>query len=77
MILVLQYEERYNKSTINLIKEILVKEFGSIIDKKGKDFDLHNNNISKIYQKNNGNFWIAVDGKEVIGTIALIDYKGG
>ena len=31
----------------------------------------------KYIKKNNGNFWIAVDGKEIIGTIALIDYKGG
>ena len=33
--------------------------------------------IDNFYQKDNGNFWVALDGEIVVGTIALIDCGAG
>lgn len=68
--IVQQYDARYNKKCIDLILGIQIEEFGipiTIVDQP----DL--NRIENFYQHDNGNFWIALNGEEVIGTIALID----
>lgn len=61
-----QYEEQVS----NLILDIQQNEFGVKITKEEQP-DL--SNISAFYQKNGGNFWIALDGAKVVGTIALVD----
>jgi N-acetylglutamate synthase-like GNAT family acetyltransferase len=33
--------------------------------------------VARFYQKNAGNFWVAVDGEKVVGSIALVDMGGG
>ncbi len=68
------YSEKYKDHVISLIMDILENEFGHH-SKSGRP-DLHK--IPEVYQKNNGNFWIAInDDKNVIGTIALSNYGNG
>jgi N-acetylglutamate synthase-like GNAT family acetyltransferase len=55
---------------INLILPIQVQEF-SIPITIDQQPDLQQ--IKEVYQKGNGNFWIAIHDDVIIGTIALID----
>jgi N-acetylglutamate synthase-like GNAT family acetyltransferase len=64
------YSEKYKLPVSELILDIQRNEFGVPITLEQQP-DL--NAISEFYQKGNGNFWIAIHNKEVIGTIALID----
>lgn len=64
------YEEKYQTSVINLITSIQQKEFNICISADDQP-DLKD--IPIYYQKAKGNFWIAINKNEVIGTIALID----
>jgi GNAT superfamily N-acetyltransferase len=64
------YTGRYQQEVIDLILAIQREEFGVPITAADQP-DLKN--IPSFYQKGNGNFWIALYGKEVVGTIALID----
>jgi len=66
---IVAYTDKYKEQTIELIFDILENEF-SRHSKSGRP-DLYN--ISEEYQKNNGNFWIAIDNENVVGTIALRD----
>lgn len=64
------YTDEYKNQIIQLILHIQTAEFNipvSITDQP----DLEN--IKNIYQKNKGNFWVALDNNKVIGTIAMID----
>lgn len=61
------YSDKYKDKTIELIFDILENEF-SHHSKSGRP-DLQN--IPEEYQKNNGNFWIAIENENVVGTIAL------
>jgi putative acetyltransferase len=64
------YENKYKDQIISLILDIQQNEFQvpiTINDQK----DLLD--IPAFYQKNKGNFWVAVSEDEVIGTVALID----
>ena len=54
---------------MNVILTIQQSEFGIPITLEAQPDLL---DIPSFYQKDNGNFWIALDGQEVIGTIALI-----
>lgn len=65
-----QYDAQYNKGCIDLILGIQVEEFGIPITLADQP-DLET--IEDFYQRDNGNFWIALKGEEVIGTIALVD----
>jgi N-acetylglutamate synthase-like GNAT family acetyltransferase len=66
---IIPYTDKYKERVIELIFGILENEFGRH-SKNGRP-DLYN--INKEYQRNNGNFWLAFDNENVIGTIALRD----
>ena len=64
------YQPKYQTSVVNLILQIQREEFGSPITLDDQPDLL---NVSTVYQRGNGNFWVALDGEQVIGTIAAID----
>lgn len=67
---VCEYNARHNKSCIDLILDIQINEFDIPITlAEQPDLQI----IEDFYQHDNGNFWIALKGEEVVGTIALID----
>ena len=63
------YSDLYKQQVQTLILNIQ-QEFNIPIDLEAQP-DLKE--ISRFYQKDNGNFWIARQGGTVIGTIALLD----
>ena len=67
---IVEYSNKYKDQIIDLIISIQTKEFKVPVTLQDQP-DLEN--ISSFYQKGNGNFWIALSGDKVIGTIALID----
>lgn len=64
------YSDKYQQAVVNLILPIQQNEFHVPITIDDQP-DLKN--IPSVYQKDNGNFWLALDNNEVIGSIALID----
>jgi len=68
------FTEQYRDQVFSLILKIQNEEFGVPITVQDQP-DLAN--ISSTYQKNNGNFWVALQEEEVIGTIALNDIGDG
>lgn len=65
---ILTYDDSYKDKIINLILKIQVEEFGfitTINDPPGLE------SIVSFYQLNGGNFWVALDGEDVVGTIGL------
>jgi len=70
---IIPYTDKYKEETIELIFDILENEFGHH-SKSGRP-DLYN--ITEEYQKNNGNFWLAVENENVVGTIALKNCDDG
>ena len=60
----------YNQQVIDLIVPIQQEEFNIPITPADQP-DLQQ--IPAFYQKDNGNFWLAIAGNEVVGTIALLD----
>ena len=64
------YSDEYQQGVIKLILDIQQGEFGVPITLSQQP-DL--NTIPSFYQKGNGNFWVALFGNTVVGTIALID----
>ena len=68
MISVIFYSPKFKKQTISLVKKVLEKEFKLKVNPK-KRADLYN--IEEYYQKQGGNFWIALDKGIVIGTVGL------
>ena len=67
---IISYSEKYKEQTVDFIFDILENEFGHHSE-SGRP-DLHD--ISNYYQKNGGNFWLAVDNGSVAGTIALSNH---
>lgn len=65
-----QYTDKYKNEVGKLIVGIQHNEFDIDLTIE-KQPDLQN--IPAFYQKANGNFWIAKDGDNVIGTISLLD----
>lgn len=64
------FEEKYQPEVIGLIERIQVEEFNiSIEEAQRKELQ----SISHSFQKNKGNYWIALLDGKVIGTIAVID----
>ncbi|MFT3936115.1 MAG: GNAT family N-acetyltransferase [Chitinophagaceae bacterium] len=64
------YSKKYEQDVIDLILPIQQKEFGvpvTIADQP----DLLD--VENFYCKDAGNFWVAIDNNEVVGSIALID----
>ena len=66
---ILLYSDKYKDQTISLVLDILEEEFHSFGYKRPDLF-----NIYETYQKDNGNFWIAIEKGKVVGTIGLRDY---
>jgi N-acetylglutamate synthase-like GNAT family acetyltransferase len=61
------YADIYRNRVIQLIFKIQAEEFGFAITITPASFE----SVSSYYQENGGNFWVALDGERVIGTIAL------
>lgn len=70
MITIKPFESAFTEPVITLILDIQQGEFNLPI-KRADQSDLEN--IPVEFQGGNSNFWIAVDGNKVIGTIALSD----
>jgi len=68
--IVIPYSAIYQQGVIDLILSIQQTEFGLPISLEAQP-DLEN--IPAFYQKDNGNFWIAIAENKVIGSIALKD----
>lgn len=70
MITIKPFEAAYTEALITFILDIQQNEF-SLPIKREDQSDLAN--IPAEFQQGNSNFWIAVDGDQLIGTIALSD----
>ena len=64
------YTEQYRNAVRDLIIPIQRQEFGADITYEDQP-DL--TQIGTFYQQGGGQFWIAHDGEEFVGTIALVD----
>jgi len=69
-ILITPFSKPYEQQVIDLIVGIQSGEFAVKICADDQP-DLKN--IKQYYQWGNGNFWIALDGEQVLGTISLCD----
>ncbi len=65
-----EYESGNKEDLINMILAIQQQEFEIPVTREAQP-DLAN--IPGFYQQENGNFWVASNGAEVVGTIGLID----
>jgi N-acetylglutamate synthase-like GNAT family acetyltransferase len=65
-----EYSSDYQSQILDLILSIQQDEYNIPISKEDQPDLL---NIESVYQSKNGNFWIALYQREVVGTIALID----
>jgi N-acetylglutamate synthase-like GNAT family acetyltransferase len=73
-IAIIPYDDRFKRDVGELIVGIQQNEFNVPITYDDQP-DLQD--IPTFYQKNGGNFWLALDGSHVVGTIALIDAGHG
>ncbi len=64
------YQAKYQTLIVDLILQIQREEFGLPITLDDQPDLL---NIPTVYQQGDGNFWVALDSSQVIGTIAAID----
>lgn len=64
------FSQAFQQPVIDLIVGIQSGEFGVDITAEDQP-DL--NNIPNYYQTGSGNFWIALEGNKVVGTISLLD----
>ena len=64
------YSDTYKQEVIDLILNIQQNEFNIPINLERQP-DL--NQIPDFYQTGNGNFWVAIIDKSVVGTISLLD----
>ena len=62
------------QQVVDLIVSIQKKEFNIPIAEEDQP-DLHD--IPNYYQKNQGNFWVALHSEVVVGTISLLDIGNG
>ncbi len=70
---IITYQDQYKTAVRELIFEIAEKELGHH-SKSGRP-DL--SNIKEIYQTERGNFWLALDGGKLVGTIGLREMRHG
>jgi GNAT superfamily N-acetyltransferase len=70
MIRIVPFAPRYADGVVSVILPIQQAEFDIPITLDAQP-DL--NDIPAYYQRGDGNFWVALDGGEVIGTVALLD----
>jgi ribosomal protein S18 acetylase RimI-like enzyme len=66
---IMQYSDEYKDEVVKLIFEISENELRHR-SRSGRP-DLQK--IKEVYQKNKGNFWVALEESKVVGTIALKD----
>jgi N-acetylglutamate synthase-like GNAT family acetyltransferase len=69
-----EYSSEYQVEVLELILNIQQKEYGVAITKEGQPDLLK---VEEFYQTGKGNFWVALSGDQVVGTIALLDIKNG
>ena len=69
-ITVREYEDKFKDDIIDLILEIQQKEFGLSLTKESQP-DL--SDVKNFYQTGNGNFWIALCERRLVGTLSLKD----
>lgn len=74
MLNILSFRPSYAAPVAELILSIQRGEFGMPITLDDQP-DLRD--IAAFYQKGNGQFWLAVDGDTVVGTIGLLDIGDG
>ena len=70
MIEIQPFSEEYLSGVVDVILPIQQSEFDIPITLDAQPDLL---DIPAFYQKENGNFWVALNGSQVVGTIALID----
>lgn len=70
MVTIQFYLPKYREEVINLILDIQHNEFKVPIRLEEQSGLLK---IPEYYQKDKGNFWIALDNHQLVGTIALLD----
>lgn len=70
MVEIAPYSRHHFQGVVEVILPIQQEEFGIPITLDAQPDLL---DISLFYQKKGGNFWVALDGQEVVGTIALLD----
>ncbi len=74
MIQIVSFSENHLSDVVDVILPIQQSEFSIPITLDAQPDLL---DIPGFYQKGRGNFWIAMHGSEVVGTIALLDIGGG
>ncbi len=74
MITFQRFDKEFMDGVINLILPIQQQEFGVAITIDDQPDLL---NIPSFYQVGKGNFWIALEGSNVVGTLALLDIGEG
>ncbi|WP_050467579.1 GNAT family N-acetyltransferase [Herbaspirillum chlorophenolicum] len=70
MIEIRPFSLEHAEGVVKVILPIQQQEFDIPITLEGQP-DL--NDISGFYQQGKGNFWVALDGGEVVGTVSLLD----
>lgn len=65
-----QFEPRYQKQVEDLVLPIQVEEFGVPITLAEQPELV---DINGVFQAGNGNFWVALHGDRVVGTIGVVD----
>jgi N-acetylglutamate synthase-like GNAT family acetyltransferase len=68
------YQEKYKEGIVQLILNIQQNEFNVPVTINDQPDLL---DIENVYCRKGGNFWVAVENKQTIGTIALIDMGNG
>jgi N-acetylglutamate synthase-like GNAT family acetyltransferase len=74
MITIVPFASEHQSGVLELILPIQQIEFGVPITLADQPDLL---DIANVYQRGSGNFWVALHGDEVIGSIALIDIGDG
>lgn len=74
MIDILPFSPQYAAGVVDVILPIQQSEFDIPISLEEQP-DLQN--IPSFYQHGAGNFWVAMSGEEVVGTVALLDIGNG
>ena len=67
---IVPYESTFQEEVVNLIVHIQQKEYNVPITKEEQPDLLE---IETFYQRNHGNFWVAIYDGKVVGTVALLD----
>jgi len=68
---IVTYTDKYQQAIVDLILPIQQNEFHIPITIDDQP-DLKN--IPGVYQKGNGNFWVALSKDKIVGTIAIVDF---